>query len=325
MGHARCIQLKHPKKSPFLPIYMADHNLCLHCGFSSALDQTKCSHCGATVQVDAHGAISIWSMGDLDRHVLESLAIRLGWTLGRKVILQPSTVAESPSTRKDWKGNSATVFLNQIWARQTKGCLTNLGITSCNIVPNRKYNFLFGYAYISEPAAVCSLFPLLWESPPAMKLVRRLYVIALHELAHTVGIEDHPYTEEGCIMDGDVKEDNLATLDSSPLQLCLGCRKKFDFKWSARSADQQYIPITVLGDTPSQGCMVLDERWFKPDASGEDPLLPSSTARAHCRICLGYLGHPSSEYTTCVNHGRICCDCSKRSGNDSVCPLCPTK
>ena len=144
---------------------MKDANLCSHCGFRSPLENLQCLHCGATIRFDARGAISIWRMGDIDHKILAALALRLGWSLGRKVIVQPSTVDEVPSIRREWKGNSATTFLNQIWARQTTGCLVNLGVTSYNMVPNRNYNFLFGYAYSSEPSAVCSLFPLLGKDP----------------------------------------------------------------------------------------------------------------------------------------------------------------
>ncbi len=113
-------------------------------------------------------------MGSWVRYALDSEK-----PLGGAVVIQPTYLDERASSRSEWKGLSAGVFLAQVYRRHRKGTFVNLGMTAQNIVPSRRYNFLFGYAYLGLPAATISLHPLSQDTPDSELLIERAVKIAM--------------------------------------------------------------------------------------------------------------------------------------------------
>ncbi len=144
---------------------MKDWNLCEHCSRFVPLSSSHCPTCRQPLVFDAAEKISIWRLGRIRNGVVGHLAARLQEAFGKEVVVQPAFLDERPSHRASWRGISAGVFLDQVHRRHVKGNAVNLGITEYNIVPNSRYNFLFGYAYLGNPAAVVSLHQISSDTP----------------------------------------------------------------------------------------------------------------------------------------------------------------
>jgi predicted Zn-dependent protease len=214
---------------------MKDWNICEHCNLYVALDQASCPNCHQSLVLDAKGKISLWRLGDIQDGVVGHIACNLSEAFGLEGVIQPTFIDERPSHRPKWKGISSDVFLEQVFQRHQKGSFVSIGVTEENIVPNSKYNFLFGYAYVEFPAAVVSLHALSWDDPSQECLIERASHIAVHEIGHTLGLDHHAYEDEvDCVMVGDEQVDSLETVDQGTSRFCAECRKVVDTAFAKR-------------------------------------------------------------------------------------------
>lgn len=81
---------------------------------------------------------------------------------------------------------------------------------------------IFGYAEIGGRACVVSTYRLKFHKPDARLLRRRLRVLTLHEIGHTLGLRHCP--TRGCIMQ-DCKG-TIRTVDASNGTYCRACRSE---------------------------------------------------------------------------------------------------
>lgn len=213
-----------------------DWHICEHCLLYVPLDQAVCSNCDQMLTLDAAGKIVIWRLGDIRDGVLGHLASGLKEAFGASVVIQPAYVDERPSERPNWEGISSTAFLNQVHRRHPARGVVSLGVTEHNIVPNSRYNFLFGEAYIGLPAAVVSLHAMCFDEPETDLLLERLLKIAKHEIGHSLALDHHSY-EDGidCVMVGDVALDTLELLDECSANFCKACAQSITKMLGSRS------------------------------------------------------------------------------------------
>ena len=203
---------------------MPDHNICEHCNCYLAISDRNCPYCMQPMILDSRGAVSLWRLGDIRDGVVGAVAHTIHSVFGVPVVVQPAFIDERPSQREGWRGISATIFLNQVLARYRRGCVTGLGITEYNIVPGEAYNFLFGYAYMDQPAAAVSLHALETDGPDLELLAERAAKIAVHELGHTLNLDHHDYESDcDCVMIGDEKVDSVDGIDEGSANFCADC------------------------------------------------------------------------------------------------------
>lgn len=203
---------------------MNDSNTCPHCRQRNRIEALVCSYCFQEIVLPAKGAITIWRLGNIRDGLIGILARGITDALHVPCVIQPASMDERPSLRPDWRGISATTFLNQVLRRHRKLQVGGIGITEENIVPSARYNFLFGLAYLGLPAATASIHPLVLDDPSEALLAERLVKIALHELGHSFGLDHHTYEEEiDCLMVGDETVDCTEGVDSGNIQFCKSC------------------------------------------------------------------------------------------------------
>jgi predicted Zn-dependent protease len=161
----------------------------------------------------------------------------IGKSLRLPVVVQPALLDPRPSRRAEWRGASATAFLNQVDRRTDRGTVFSLGITEENIVPGAAWNFLFGYAYLGQPSCVITLHQMSSASPKARDLVRRAATIAIHEIGHNCGLDHHGYDEDiACVMTADTELDCLERLDEGTHRFCRTCQLVVDRKLARHRA-----------------------------------------------------------------------------------------
>ena len=161
-----------------------DKSICPKCGAGSARDARLCTTCGTPLVLTSKGAVAVWRLGEVRSDVLDGIVRMIGKSLRLPVVVQPALLDPRPSRRAEWRGASATAFLNQVDRRTDRGTVFSLGITEENIVPGAAWNFLFGYAYLGQPSCVITLHQMSSASPKARDLVRRAVTIAIHEIGH---------------------------------------------------------------------------------------------------------------------------------------------
>ena len=201
----------------------ADHNICEHCNLPHPVKEQVCDECRQPLILEANEKIAIWRLGDIEDGLLGPVAAAIRQAFGCPVVIQPGFVDERPSLRPSWNGRSATVMINQMSARRTKGVLANLCVTEDNITYNKNYNFLFGLAYMGLGAAAMGLEPLRDDDPDAETLIARMSSIAVHELGHAFGLDDMPYDHADCVMCGEVENDSTDTIDQGTIKFCKTC------------------------------------------------------------------------------------------------------
>ena len=205
---------------------MKDRNICCHCDAHVPVEELNCPDCRQPLVLDTEGRTSIWQLGEVRDGVLGPLAAGLRNAFKADVVIQPGCLDPRPSERPDWRGISATVFLNQVHRRHRRGSFVSIGVTEENIVPDAMHNFLFGYAYLGFPAAVVSLHPLLGDDPAPDVLTHRLLSVAVHEVGHTLGLDHHDYDEGiDCVMVADEEVDSLDTIDEGLALFCKACMR----------------------------------------------------------------------------------------------------
>ncbi len=125
-----------------------DNNICPCCGVRSPRNARLCVNCAAPLVLSSKGSVAVWRLGDVRPEVLDGVVRMIGKSLGLPVVVQPALLDPRPSRRGDWRGASATAFLNQVDRRAGRGkgggTVFSLGITEENIVPGAAWNYLFG-------------------------------------------------------------------------------------------------------------------------------------------------------------------------------------
>ncbi len=208
-----------------------DTNLCPDCGAASARNVRRCPDCGVTLVFASKGAVAVWRLGEVRPDVLAGVVHMIGKSLRLPVVVQPALLDPRPSRRRDWRGASATAFLNQVDRRVSRGTIFSVGITEENIVPGAAWNYLFGYAYLGMPSCVVSLHQMSSDDPKARELVRRAATIAIHEIGHNCGLDHHGYDEGiACVMTANTELDCLERLDEGSHRFCRGCQQVVDRK-----------------------------------------------------------------------------------------------
>jgi predicted Zn-dependent protease len=208
-----------------------DTNICPACDMPSPRDVRLCTTCGTPLVLTSKGAVAVWRLGEVRPDVLEGVVRIIGKSLLLPVVVQPAFLDSRPSRRAEWRGASATAFLNQVDRRTDRGTVFSLGITEENIVPGAAWNFLFGYAYLGQPSCVITLHQMSSDSPKARDLVRRAAIIAIHEMGHNCGLDHHGYDEDiACVMTADTELDCLERLDEGTCRFCHACQLVVDRK-----------------------------------------------------------------------------------------------
>ena len=212
-----------------------DTNICPNCGAGSARDARLCANCATPLVLTSKGSVAVWRLGEVRPEVLDGIARMIGKSLGLPVVVQPALLDPRPSRRNDWRGASATAFLNQVDRRadrgKGRGTVFSLGITEENIVPGAAWNYLFGYAYLGQPSCVVTLHQMSSDSPSLRHLVRRAATIAIHEIGHNCGLDHHGYdTGIACVMTADTELDCLERLDEGTHRFCRACQLVVDRK-----------------------------------------------------------------------------------------------
>ena len=202
-----------------------DTNICENCSLYLPLSTKVCPNCRQPLVLDSVSRISIWRLGDIRDGVVGHIARNLQASFGIGVVIQPGYIDSRPSNRPNWNGLSANVFLKQVYQRHSRGTVVSIGITESNIVPDKNHNFLFGYAYLSLPAAVISLHQMSVDNPSLERLVARASAIAVHETGHTFGLDHHAYDSGvDCVMIGDEEIDSVEAIDAGTIRFCSHCR-----------------------------------------------------------------------------------------------------
>ena len=205
-----------------------DSNICEHCSLRHPINVRNCGGCGQSLVLDAKGKIAIWRLGHIEEGLLGPVAAAVRGAFGCPVVIQPGFVDERPSMRPTWNGRSATVLINQMHARRTRGVLANLCVTEDNITFNKHYHFLFGLAWLGLGAAVMGMEALRADDPNPQTLVERMSRIAVHELGHAFGLDDMPYDHADCVMCGEVEDDSIESIDAGTIRFCKDCRTQLD-------------------------------------------------------------------------------------------------
>jgi len=212
-----------------------DTNICPNCGAGSARDARLCANCATPLVLTSKGSVAVWRLGEVRPEVLDGIARMIGKSLGLPVVVQPALLDPRPSRRTDWRGASATAFLNQVDRRadrgKGRGTVFSLGITEENIVPGAAWNYLFGYAYLGQPSCVVTLHQMSSDKPKPRELVRRAATIAIHEIGHNCGLDHHGYDKGiACVMTADTELDCLERLDEGTHRFCRACQLVVDRK-----------------------------------------------------------------------------------------------
>ena len=227
-------------KKIWLEMANYDNNICTFCNLYLDLGEAACPQCHQSLVSDAQDAIAIWRLGEIEDGLLGPICSGLREIFNRKIVIQPAFIDERSSIRSSWNGISSVVFLNQIRRRHRKGVFVNLGVTSSNVVPDSRHNFLFGQAYMGLPAAVLSLHPLSIDAPSPELLAERALKIAVHEIGHTLGLDHHSYDEDAhCCMTGDEEIDSLEGVDEGSELFCQKCQKQIArFRYQAEEKNR---------------------------------------------------------------------------------------
>jgi hypothetical protein len=107
---------------------MKDRNICPYCEAPVPVEQVKCLHCRQRLALDSKGKISIWQLGKVRAELLASMAVGLRNAFLVDVVIQPGFLDPRPSERPQWRGLSATVFLNQVYRRHKKGNFVSIAV-----------------------------------------------------------------------------------------------------------------------------------------------------------------------------------------------------
>jgi len=114
------------------------------------------------------------------------------------------------------------IFLGQLFPRLPEDALAFLGVTTQDIYPDEKWNFVFGEAFLERRVGLYSLaryLPAFWGEPETprtrtLALLRTFKVLA-HETAHMFGLKH--CIEYRCVVNG---SNSLGEADRQPLHLC---------------------------------------------------------------------------------------------------------
>ncbi|RYD29289.1 MAG: hypothetical protein EOP86_21945, partial [Verrucomicrobiaceae bacterium] len=162
-----------------------------------------------------------------------------------------------------WHGRSGNVILRQLLERDTPGTLTNVAITSDNIVSDAKNPWLFGYAYVGWKAACMSYYPLRGDSPDPQTLLLRTRSVCLHEIGHNLDLPDHPLSSGiDCCMLGEVSHAGFYDLESYPSNFCESCFR------TARNRLREFAEERSGGFHPESG-RIFCQRYELLEQAGE--------------------------------------------------------
>lgn len=143
--------------------------------------------------------------------------------------LPPKDMRERSEGGRTWKQyRTEWIFRGQLFPRLPDDAVAFLGVTTQDIYPGPKWNYVFGEAFLDDRIGVYSLaryFPEFWgasDSPEGRRLtVLRTFKVLAHETAHMFGL---PHcVDYHCNVNG---SNSLAETDSQPLHLCPNCLRK---------------------------------------------------------------------------------------------------
>ena len=160
-------------------------------------------------------------LGPVDPEILRYLRRAIAELLGLPVrILRPRPLP-SPSYQPERNQYRSTLLLEYL-LDDADGPFRVLGITAVDLyIPI--FTFVFGEAQLDGKAAVVSTFRPRGDAgglrPPKKLLLRRLLLLSLHELSHTLGLGH--CRQPGCLMGFSA---NLEKLDQRNLAFCEYCQ-----------------------------------------------------------------------------------------------------
>gem|GEM_PF-1058474 len=224
-----------------------DSHVCPRCNRRNPVMVNNCRGCGAQLVLEARGAVSFWVLGDVEPRLAWELARQVERALGCPVRVQPGLLDPRPSERPAWRGRSGAVILNQMERRQQAGCLTNVAIVADPVTSGSRDPVVYGYAYLGWGAACLSLQLVREDGPDQATLVQRTLSVCLHEIGHTLGLDDHQAASGiDCAMVGDVPAHRQFDPASYPTKLCGAClsqARERMAEFGAEIADNRFVPV----------------------------------------------------------------------------------
>jgi len=181
--------------------------------------------CSAAAGARNRLSIAVQPLGRIGESTVQEVKVDISGTFDCRVTVLPRAPLPASayySPRRRYRAGKLLAFLE----RHTPGSFDKvIGLTLKDISTTKgKYPDwgIFGYGEIGGRACVVSTYRLKFHRPGAALMRRRLRILVLHEIGHTLGLRHCP--TRGCVMQ-DCKG-TIRTVDASTGRFCSTCRSK---------------------------------------------------------------------------------------------------